>query len=258
MVPEDQSEQAVEADEEWGLGEVVEVPESAVRAASTIVEQSMVQWNKVYEMLSIELGVEDLAAEVKLACKPSPAPAPAGETAEAAAEAAREPDHDLGWHNRDGWWLERPLAVRASAVAGLLPEPFLTFSIDCKALLDVRGKTAAGIHIVAVTSPGAQMNRVSLASADDAAAATAWAANLPERALIFVAILNVASEVASELLTAMAAGNLSVPGFPAAAPPGDCGVSVAVGWKGDRQPLQTMAAADFALASARTDRWRGG
>jgi len=217
----------------------VDIPEQRVRAAERLVARSLVWWRQAYGALQEELGLADLAAEVAVACV-GPAAAGAGEGGALSTPAKEE---QSGWRCHDGWWADWPVQERASAVAGCVPEPFVAFSVCGRTLLDVRGAAAAGAHLRAVL-PGGTSAEAPTGNGDIAD----WASRLPAGALVLAAFVGQAgSNVAAQALQGLAAVGFG--GTPPAAAPPDCGVSVLAAARNEAGPCQTMAAADFALAS---------
>lgn len=237
----------------WPLGEAVEIPEAAVRGAQALVEDSLIRWRRAYAALSAELGLGELvgpaslAGQLEAACTLPAANANGGSPAVAATE-AQEPTGSsgadsasaTGWSCCDGWWVEKPVVAKATAVAGCVPERFVTFSVRCQVMLDVRGGLAAGVHAIAVIDGGAADR---LSDGD----ISAWMERVPEGALVLVAFVELAPLALAEALAAFAGAGC---GVPSAAAPADCCVMVALGQKGVSRWSRTMAAADFAIATA--------
>lgn len=242
-------EQVAFSEKGWPLGEVVEVPEAVVRGAEHLVEHSLTQWREAYEALSAELGftehggVKSLAGQMQVACVP-----PREEEDEELGEAGEAPvplqakQQAAGWMNCGGWWVDQPVTPRAAVLAGRVPERFVTISVQCQTVLNLRGPAAAGAHAVAITEDGAMDL---LANGE----MSAWAERLapwPPGTLLLLAIVDPAPGVAAYALAALAGAGC---GVPAAPPPEDCPILVAIGRKGMDTWKNTMAAADFALAS---------
>lgn len=248
---------------EWlPVGPEVAVPEEAVRASRKLVENSLHRWNEEYRGLATDLDIADLARAVREACAPSEVVAPLTHEAHAAHEAsfdtegangseqAEQADGELkdvsgtkqtlGWHCRGGWWLDRPLG-RISALAGHVPEPFVLLSCDGRALLDLRGSAAVGVHAAAVAPDGA----IDILSGN----AATWAQGLAPGCAVAIGAVGMAPSALAEVLAALE--SCAAPPSP---PPADCPVAAAVGWKGEGAWQATMCASDIALATMPSDR----
>jgi len=213
------------------LGAEVEIPECRAHAAEALVAHSLRRWQEAYRALEAELGSPGLAREVARAC----------ETASGSAK-PKVGDSSLGlsgWRCSGGWWLEQPVLQQASALAGCVPEPFVTFSVRCHALVHEHGALALGVRLLAVPAEGCSIEP----SDGDLAR---WAASVPPGALVFAAFVRAAQEATAAALSALAAAGVgAVPTAPSLL---GCEVFVLVG-RGGQEACHTMAAADVALAS---------
>lgn len=224
----------------WSLGDVVKMPENAIQATQAIVDRSIAQWLEVYQQLQADLGIANLAEKVQEAYVPPVDELGADTAARVAGREAIVDSSKQGWCDRGGWWLEAPVGGRASVLAGCAPGPFVVLSLDGSAILELRGSSAVGVHAAAVTTAGVTHHTAG-------SSIVAWMEQLPARAIVLIALVDAATDAAAELcaaLTASFAGGFTL------MPPQGCRVAVAVGEKGQKSPMQTMAAADFALATA--------
>lgn len=242
------------------VGPEVEVPEEAVRASRKLVENSLQRWNEEYRGLAADLDIADLAHAVREACAPPEMDSSLGHEANGAhqvssgATAANEfaqvdqveqtkgqdqnaptTKQALGWHCQGGWWLDRPLG-RVSALAGQSPESFVLLSCGGRALLDLRGPAAVGVHAAAVAPDGA----VHILSGSTAS----WAQGLVQGSSVAFAAVGAHPPALAELLDALRDW-----GAPPSPPAVDCLVAAAVGRKGGGAWEATMCASDIALAT---------
>lgn len=226
----------------YPLGEVEEIPEATLRGAERLVEKSLLQWHQTYKALSAELGCSSgvgpasLACQVQAACVPPPLKQqwPRDENGD---------NSDAGWKNRNGWWTDFPVMPRVSVLAGTVPDRHLTLSANSSSVLDLCGEAACGVHAIATASDGQGLGIEALGPGSDA---KAWAESLPDGAFILLAMVDAPEQAAKAVLAGLTAAGC---GAPQELPPASCRVLAAVGKKGTATWNQTMAAADFALAT---------
>jgi len=275
-------------DDGWPLGEELKVPDSAVSAAHTIVVNSLSKWRETYIATSIELGLPGLALSeaVQKACiKTSPLSAPSlaevptgmvasdlasGEvpvsTSAASSDPSSKPASNVSQQNGLGWSENSSTPSCMTAVAGVCPSPFVMLIFRCKALIDIRGSRAVGVHAVAIADADGDLQELAhhddssdtsppnvdrLAAGGPGEAVASWAARVPERALVLVAVVGLSSSAVAETLATLEGAGLGVKGQ---LPSADCSVVVAVGVAagrgGDAWQHQTMTSVDVAFASA--------
>eukprot|EP00933_Yihiella_yeosuensis_P006680 TRINITY_DN111428_c0_g1_i1.p1 TRINITY_DN111428_c0_g1~~TRINITY_DN111428_c0_g1_i1.p1 ORF type:complete len:594 (+),score=100.82 TRINITY_DN111428_c0_g1_i1:103-1782(+) len=236
-------------EDQYPLGEVVEWPIAETKRANAIVEMAMRQWNETYASLSSELGFQNLIGEGSLAefarkvCSGTGSDVSDQDSSVFASQSPAAGDQGGGWSNCGGWWVDRPvMRGRVSAVAGNVPEPFVSFSANCKSMLDLRGDSAKGLHVVSITAEG----RSAVLNGDDL---SVWMAHVPTSAVILVAVVGFEKEEAeSEIARLEGSGCFGLPKSLQSLP-SNCNVFVAVGRKDDSEWSHTMAAADYALAT---------
>jgi len=252
---------------EWPLGEVVEMPAGAVEGARGIVDRSLLLWNEMYMRLQEELGVASLAELVEQAYAPRPPPpseawgwgaaalAPEHPPTEGAPGAARTDPLKAGWQSSGGWWVDVPVAGRASALAGCLPTPSVALSAGGRALLEVRGAAATErVHAVAL-NPDGGISRLPDDGAGGGAGLAGWLAALPVGALVLLALADAPAALVAQVSAALA--EVLLESSVKAVPPEGCRVAVVAGRKGEASPRwQAMSSADFALATLPTNGWK--